>query len=618
VIEAPRGRADGRYPAAMHRLRVPTICGIAASLAAAALLLTLVPGPFTVDENHHLVAVRAMRQGQLTVAGTADLTPSRSILWFDPQASSRDVVRTPIAPRIPAIYALIALPFALLGWYGLAGLNVLGYLAIGGLVFAYVRRYARGADAPWIAAAAFLLGGYSIEYAQGLWPHMLAAALTTAACLLAARVRDGASELAALLAGWLAGLAGGIRYQNFFLAGCVGLALLVFARQRLRSAAAFGVGLGVPLVASGLLNWLRQGSANPISKGGNYLEIVDAPRRASLLADSWTMAWARIVDFSTRPPLGGEHLSYLHKEASTGAYLVDWTVKKAWLQSAPWIALALCALAVAWAPRSAEGSARRRELRALSLVVFPVLLLFALAGVRRTDGLGYNMRYFLELVPLAAVAFALALDRIGADRRDLLTGGFAGAVVSWVWLSLPWAHEARFWSVLRIPLALAAAAAAAWLFALRGTLLGRRLAGALAGAAVAWALIVHVVDDLPASRDRRARNLAVAQVLDRQLPPAPEKIALFVWWGMKNGVGPLLFDRDILVVEARLDQARSMGALLDDVLRAGRRTFVVVNGFPPAVLTEKLAGRTTRQHGDPPTVLLEVVPEPAAIPPQNR
>jgi hypothetical protein len=45
----------------------------------------------------------------------------------------------------------------------------------------------------------------------------------------------------------------------------------------------------------------------------------------------------------------------------------------------------------------------RTDLRAISLIIWPTLVLFSLAGYRRNDGICFNQRYFLELVPLAAV-----------------------------------------------------------------------------------------------------------------------------------------------------------------------------------------------------------------------
>ena len=74
-----------------------------------------------------------------------------------------------------------------------------------------------------MAAAAFSLGGFVIEYAQGVWPHALSIALCTGGIFAAGRSIDSRESgdssdnrrppLAAA-AGFLLGLATGVRYQN--------------------------------------------------------------------------------------------------------------------------------------------------------------------------------------------------------------------------------------------------------------------------------------------------------------------------------------------------------------------------------------------------------------------
>ena len=51
--------------------------------------------------------------------------------------------------------------------------------------------HATGGTAGWLALGAFALGGYAIEYAQGVWPHMLSAALTSLPEAPALRSRPG-------------------------------------------------------------------------------------------------------------------------------------------------------------------------------------------------------------------------------------------------------------------------------------------------------------------------------------------------------------------------------------------------------------------------------------------
>ena len=108
------------------------------------------------------------------------------------------------------------------------------------------------------------------------------------------------------------------------------------------------------------------------------------------------------------------------------------TLKKAFLQSAPWAILALILFIVAWAPAFRIPAEQRRQLRFQSLITFAILVTFAAAGVTRHDGLSFNERYLLEVLPLTAVAFGWALNsyrsRSMADRgrRDWRRARVAG------------------------------------------------------------------------------------------------------------------------------------------------------------------------------------------------
>ena len=567
------------------------------------LTATVVPGVFTVDEDYYLATLVALRHGRLTVPGTEGLTPSSELLYFDPQGHSREVTSTPVASTAPPLYAPLALPFSWLGWRGLVGLNTLAFLAAAAVVFAFTRRHASAPATPWLAVAAFALGGYSLEYAQGVWPHMLAVLLCLGAFVLAARVRDGAPLAVAFAAGLCAGLAAGVRYQNVALAGCVGLGVAIWAPRRWRAGTAFAGGLALPLGACSLLNHARLGFWNPVSKGPGYFGYRGAEGGAFLL-DALRMGWARIVDFSTRPPVGSpEHTVYLHRDAASGAYFVEGAIKKAWLQSSPWIALALLVCLLAWAGRARNVDGRqRRELRAISLVVVPILGLFAAAGVQRTDGLCFNQRYFLELVPLAAVAFAWSLDQLPVERIRLLAGGLVGVLAALAamrggGLLAP----GRDRLLMDLPLLLSALAVASWL------LVRRRGAGRFldlaVGACLGWALLVHLGDDLAASRHRRLGHAKMLAVYARAIP---DRSALFTYWGAKDAAGPLQLDREVVVLDVHNDEGRAFPALLDELLAADRRVFVLAAGFPRRLLTDALGDRPVREVTTAPTVILEV------------
>jgi len=586
------------------RKTVPRNLWIALAVLGVALTLTVIPGVFTIDEDNYLVSAVALRHGRLTVAGTEGMPPTAELAWFDPQSHSRRVDATPVAPTVPPLYAPLALPFTYLGWRALVALNTLAFLLTGALVFLWARRYADGGEAAgWLAAGAFLLGGYALEYAQGMWPHMIAVALTTGAAYLAARLRDGAALGWALLAGLAAGWAAGIRYQNVVLAALVGLGVFLFAPRRWRASLLYGAGVALPLAACSLLNHARLGSWNPISKGASYFSVSGGSGFAGGAAlETLTMLWARVVDYAARPPLAGVAAVYLRPHPESGVYLLGPAVKKAWLQSAPWIAPVLLALALVWlwpratavaeaAAQAAGDAARRRlrELRCLALAVWPMLAVFAVAGASRTDGWSYNQRYFVELVPLAAVALAWILGDAVRRWRPLLLGAAVGALLAAAALARPPEAPVRHLAIAYLPLLVAALFTALWLFA-------RRRAGALAlvaGLALGWAVALHLGDDLTASRGLRESNRQrLASVAD----DVPQGAAVFAFWGAKDSLGPLLLDHDAVIADPFADGGEAAPQLVTAFLAAGRPV-VVVLPFPGDLLSRMAAGRPVVRRG---------------------
>jgi len=105
------------------------------------------------------------------------------------------------------------------------------------------------------------------------------------------------------------------------------------------------------------------------------------------------------VDFSAYPPITDPFQSLFYKEdPASGAILVGGVVKKALIQSSPWIALVLVILVLVWVNKNPDSKDVKRNLRALSILIIPVLMFLTLIGGGRTDGLSYNQRYFLELI----------------------------------------------------------------------------------------------------------------------------------------------------------------------------------------------------------------------------
>ncbi len=555
------------------------------------LTLSVVPSMFTLDEAHYLETVIALRSGRVTLGDTRGLTPSRELYAFDPAARLRTPA-TPAAPSVPPLYAPFAVPFTYLGWRGLVLLNTAAFAIAAWLVFTLTDRVAKGRAAPWVATGAFALGGYSLEYAQGLWPQMLSVAICLGSVVVAGRARDAPGPKAGLLAaaaGVFAGVAAGVRYQNVVFAGAVGLGLLLARRAwsaRLASLGAYVAGALAPLLGCSAINHARLGSWNPVSKGGSYLVDGAASQAWAVpFYDPLHVLAAKVVDFSLHPPMTG----WL-PEAGSGAFLVFGAVKKALLQSSPWFAVAFAALLIAWRglrSGAAGHDPRTTELRAIGIPVGAVIALFATQGFLRLDGIGFNQRYFLEIVPLGAIAFGLALDDHEPRPRAIAVGAIAAAIGAGAVLAMSPESVARQVLLLKAPLALAAASLAVWIAARRAP----SLAWGAAGACLAWALAVHVGDDLKASRALRAYN----EVRQEELAAlVPERFAVFAIDHWKDPYFPLAIDHDLLVVDPSVDAARDAPVLVGELLGKGMRVFVDVSDVSPGLFERIRGGRSSR------------------------
>ena len=294
-------------------------------------------------------------------------------------------------------------------------------------------------------------------------------------------------------------------------------------------------------------------------------------------------------------------------------------VKKAWLQSAPWILLALIILTLAWLPARhfvrVFGSAPQRQLRLLSLVVLPTLAMFSASGIYRTDGLCFNQRYFCELVPAAGVALAWGVAGIGQRRRWLVAGALAGAALVLVALTPHHLLAVRHYQVMYVPLGLAMLLLVAWVLEIRR----RRARGApdsnsasattgllafFVAASLAWAACVHVADDLHASRilrDSRRDYL-------RQLRPyLTDHSAVFASGPVRDALGPIQIELDVVIATPALDRGATAKELLEAFMTQGRRVFLLPNVMPTDMMNEVLGGRKARYLGQPP-VFIEVGP----------
>jgi 4-amino-4-deoxy-L-arabinose transferase-like glycosyltransferase len=558
------------------------------------LLATAIPAPFSVDDCNYLSSVVGLRRGTLFVPGTEGLPPSAALYAFEPTAFILKDPQSPVPPLVPPLYALLAYPFSYLGWHGLVLLNVLATGATVLLVFTAARQLANQDRAGWYAVALWLLGASTIEYAQGLWPHMLSVALATGGMVLVAVVIASGRSWQATLSGLLLALAAGVRYQNAVLLCCGLLALVLWGAPRWRTGCAFVAGALVPTCISSFLNHARIHSWNPFSKGLHYTSVVAggtavgtvnagggagdllAPVREFLLT-----LWTRVVDYSAQPPFHDRAGTYMRKLAS-GDVVTAWgVVKKSWLQGSPWVLLGLFVICLAWSRKDFLSGFARSQLRRAALPIAALLTVFGLAGVYRHDGMAFNQRYLLELAPLVAIAVGVSLASLPLRwywiASGLVLGAGAGALVV---LRIEGALGYRLQSI--VPLLLGCLAA------LLGTVSFSRPrwigpTGLAVASCLAWSLTVHLSTDLHGSRRARQVNQRRLDYVVDALPSA-SPVALLAAVGPHDAFCPLLLGHDAVVVTGNDVPVEELLPVIDALL-ARRRVFVWLGGLPPATVS---------------------------------
>lgn len=564
-------------PVLARRLLTASAClGLTAALTASA-----VPGVFNLDENSYLVSVVGLRNGSFALDNTAGLEPSSALYWFDPTLTGRAAHPAPARSNSPPLYAFFALPFSFAGFRGLIALNALSFAIACALVLALARLASYPRTVQWLCVGAFALGGFALEYAFGAWPHMLAVALACGAALAIVRSTGAQAPRQALLwgglGGFLAACAAGIRYQNAVFLILLGLAALLWGRSRWAGAAGVGLGALGPVALSSWINHARVGSWNPFSKGPGYVSLgaTSLEGTDNRVLDALLAFWTKVVDFSLHPAIMFGPIAW--EPDKMGGFIHGAAVKRAWLQASPILALALVGIAIAWSSRST--STAHRMVRLFSWLVGGMLLLFAAAGTGRHDGLSFNPRYFLELAPLAAVCAGLALERVRLKWRPLLIGAGAGLGVALAGVLARLETPLRSLLILQPPLVLAVLTVAAWVFWRRGKV-GEGAVAGLTAACLAWALTVHLGTDVRQSRAMRRwsheQSLMVAGLL-------PERSTYLGAAHIRDAIGPLILDRDLVILEPDHDVHGAIKAALT-LHRQGRSIFVDHAELPAADL----------------------------------
>ncbi|MEK6565562.1 MAG: hypothetical protein AABZ41_02530, partial [Bacteroidota bacterium] len=256
----------------------------------------------------------------------------------------------------------------------------------------------------------------------------------------------------------------------------------------------------------------------------------------------------------------------------------------------------------AWRIPYRSRAKTHEQLRKISLVVFPVLLMIAFAGFARHDGMSFNQRYFIELLPLAAISLALILDGFEIKITPLIIGFFVG--ILFVFLTLQAQSPfVRNMAQLKLPLILAALLiAGTYLYRFHRSILSISL-----GACLGWAVAIHVGTDVAESRSKRKDNLDRFQIYSRVVP---NHSAFFTYWGNKDAAGPLQLDRDVVILDLHADDGETAPQLVKELLAQKRRVFVLLIDVPEKTILEVVGGYAFRRFSESYMDFIEIYDTP--------
>jgi hypothetical protein len=585
------------------------LLGLSALIMIAAFVVST--GFFSIDEATYYLGARAIADhGSLGLDNGYHLFHSESLrlrmLIDGPQG---------LTPQYPAGSALLAAPLlALLGTRAFILVNAVAAI----LTLFTVRKICLSqfkSETVWRITALLLVAGtYWLEYAVGIWPHMLSTYFAVQAYWLALRHLDtgGESKRDAILSGLFAGAGILFRLDAVLAVPAIGLILLIYAPRFVRSCLWFGLGVLLSIALASGLAWLKFGSANPFSYGksaGNVTlsahlpllaalciasgalllwrksgwrpdrratvvsllvigaAVIAIPAAGAMLTKFWNGFVALVVDMRTvvDPRIG--------VQPGPGGTVMFWFLaKKALGQSMPWIGLTAMLL---------TGGVARDERRPIAmLLIFTAIMTLPYILLSWHGGSSSNMRYFLPVLPALSIVCARIVDELWRTVPNAilyLTGGvWAALVVGGAWIVL---HPSGYvgihqivstWALLATAV-VAIAAGLSWRF--------QPAARKLTIILFSMGLLISIALALSDFRDTQARRsgaLAISRAAE-QLPAKSLIIAYPEWTATTLGLnGTLIADREPIT-------APPDAKLIGDALNAGYRVFVTSDLFREAI-----------------------------------
>jgi hypothetical protein len=575
------------------------------------------PGFFSIDEAIYYLGARTIAEG-----GSLGLDNGYH-QFHSESLRLRFLVDGPqgLTPQYPVGSALLAAP--LLPFLGGRAFILLNAVAAVLMLFT-VRNICLSqykSETIWRIAVGLLVAGtFWLEYAVGVWPHMLSAYFAVQAYWFALRHldSDGKNYRDAILSGLFAGAGTLFRLDAALAMPAIGLIMVMFAPRFVRSSFCFGAGVLPSLALASWFNYLKFGTPNPFSygqSGGNTDLTAYGPIFAALCVGFgalilWRKAGWKInrkAAIASLVILGGALLVIPATNAwllrfwngfltlvvdirgiddprigikeGPGGTLLFWTlVKKSLGQSIPWIGLTAMLLT------SQVQNGERRFIATLLIFMATMTMPFILLSWH--GGGGSNMRYFLPLLPALCILCARLLTDLWSSVPNAISFAVAGVWAA-IALGLAWTflHPSGYAGVQQILSAyvLLATALAAIVAGIswRYQQAGRKLAIALFGSGFIISM-TSAIADFQITAKRRAMSHGISETVGSL--PAKSLVITFPEWAALRmpGNGSIVASRDP-------ETQRVDPQLIFDALHAGYRVFMtsfefdVIRDVPPGL-----------------------------------
>jgi len=538
--------------------------------------------------------------------------------------------------KYPPLYFYLALPiFLALGPIGLILINLIVAI-ISLIIFFRLATDITGSESLSLKAVLLLVfTTFFFEYSIAIWPHMLAMMLTLVAIYLfrTGIMGEGLKEYMFFYSGLFLGVALGVRSSSLII-----IALLVFLmiwekRAFLRRIGLLILGIYPPLGFISFINYYRFNSINPfgsnVASGFDFLNVnylvpivvifacifaiyihfYLTTQKSGELPESnskgrrkkfFFIAFIAICALFIMLPLlfyfkyfseyarnffayvlNSYFVPKLPFEGATfvepGIITYGGIIKKALLQSCPFLILIFTAPYIL----GKYSEFKRTDKRLISLFCIGIPLFYSFFNFH--GGMGFNSRYFLELLPWAVLIVVLWLEKIKIGGQYVEVFVFMVVLFALIFSFTKDLSLASMLIVVFLPSLLALLLIVSIILgvAFPKSMFYKTIFSFLIVISLALSFSLAYFKDLPSVLSRRSENIFKAKIVEKTVP---ERAFLFVYWGYKDFMAMVKLKKPIIVADYNLSPHGNPFPFLEKALSSGIPVYLYGEGIHPELM----------------------------------